>query len=214
MTTTYNDEKDFDTAKGIIITYLHNGKEKKIPLSKVDRKYFLPENSDPNVHRVVTPAYMTFLINYVSNKLTEEHNAAFEAKKREEEQRIMQERDKQIREREELEAKQYREDLKKTPERQLQMILSGKRNKWYCCGLTEEIVIDGHSAACNTTRVKSLEPGLALLKEEYCKGKLLRLDDERYNRLVEFAKDKYKKDGETFTNFLNRLLDAIVVSPQ
>src|ERR1051325_3395595 len=95
---TYNENEDLDTAKGIMIEYLHNGKRKKINLRDVDRKYFPPRDDNPNVHVVVTPAYMTFLMNYVSNKLTEEHNAAFEAKKREEEQRLMEEHQKKQRE--------------------------------------------------------------------------------------------------------------------
>ena len=84
------------TSKDIIITYLSNGKEKKISLAHVDRKYFPPR--EPRVSVPETPAYYTYLINYVSNRLTEEFNAKFEAKKREEELKLMEEREKKYRE--------------------------------------------------------------------------------------------------------------------
>jgi uncharacterized protein (UPF0305 family) len=84
------------TKSEIYVAYLCDGKKKEISLSKVDRKYFPPQEEGTQV--AMDSAYMTFLINYVQNRLTEEFNAEYEKKKREEELKEMEERENKYRE--------------------------------------------------------------------------------------------------------------------
>jgi hypothetical protein len=128
MTTNY--DGDFDTTKGVMIEYLHNGKKKRINLLDVDRKYYPPRDPDPNVHVAATPAYMTFLINYVSNKLTAEFNAEYEAKKREEELKEMQEREKKQRE---LAERRRQAQRTSTPKSRLKSFFDGDTNRCHFC---------------------------------------------------------------------------------
>jgi cell shape-determining protein MreC len=93
-----------------MIEYLHNGKRKKIPLLDVDRKYYPPRDPDPNAHISVTLAYMTFLINYVQNKLTEEFNAEYEEKQRQEERKKIEEYHKKQQELEQMRRRSTRYD--------------------------------------------------------------------------------------------------------
>jgi hypothetical protein len=48
---------------------------------------------------------------------------------------------------------------------------------------------------------------MALLKEEYSTGRIIRLDEQTHNRLVEFA-----KPDDTYQDLLNRLLDIASAS--
>ena len=73
----------------------------------------------------------------------------------------------------------------------------------YICHRRKLAEFFGHAPHCTVTRTIDIEPGLSLLKEEYSIGKIIRLDDQRYNRLVEFA-----KDGEPIMDLIDRLLDA------
>ena len=58
-------------------------------------------------------------------------------------------------------------------------------------------------------KVISLEPAMKYLWEKYDIGQIPILDDETYNRLVEFA-----KDGETMLELIDRLLDAATAAQE
>jgi hypothetical protein len=62
----------------------------------------------------------------------------------------------------------------------------------------------GHTNQCPAYRATDIEPGLALLREEYSTGRIIRrfLGEQTHDRLVEFAKDE-----ETYPDLINRLLD-------
>jgi ATPase subunit of ABC transporter with duplicated ATPase domains len=124
-------------------------------------------------------------------------------KQQEEWHRQMEQKEKQDRERKEKEAQERAEYRKNLPRQQLDMILSGRRKIWGCCGHRKEAVVNGHSLLCKITRVESLEPGLSLLTEELDAGKIIRLDEKTRNKLVEFA-----KPDETYPDLINRLLDV------
>ena len=80
------------------------------------------------------------------------------------------------------------------------MILTGTRGKWADgCRQYAEF---GHNRYCPNTTGEDLKPGLSLLQEEYSIGKIIRLDEQTHNRLVEFAKPE-----ELYTDLINRLLD-------
>jgi hypothetical protein len=125
-------------------------------------------------------------------------------KRQAEEQRIMEQQEKQRKEREEQELQRRREALKNLPQKQLDMIFSGRRNKCYKCGATEYAELyANHHLQCTNTTAENLEPGLALLKEQYSTGRIIRLDEQTHKRLVEFA-----IPDETYQDLINRLLDA------
>jgi hypothetical protein len=69
-------------------------------------------------------------------------------KQQEEWHRQMEQKEKQDRERKEQELKQRLEYRKNLPRQQLDMIFSGRRNMWSCCGRRKEAVVDGHSLLC------------------------------------------------------------------
>jgi hypothetical protein len=113
----------------------------------------------------------------------------------------MNEESKRYRERKEQERKQRAEALKKMPEQQLQMILTGTRGKWADgCRQYAEF---GHNRYCPNTSGEDLEPGLTLLNKEYSTGKIIRLDEQTHKRLADFA-----IPDETYQDLINRLLDA------
>jgi hypothetical protein len=62
----------------------------------------------------------------------------------------------------------------------------------------------GHAKSCENYKAHDIEPGLRLLSSEYNAGKIIRLDEQTSNRLVDFG-----KDGETYPDLINRLLDAV-----
>jgi hypothetical protein len=81
------------------------------------------------------------------------------------------------------------------------MILSGTRGKWADgCRQYAEF---GHNRYCSNTTGEDLEPGLALLKEEYSIGKIIRLDEQTHKRLADFA-----IPDETYQDLINRLLEG------
>jgi hypothetical protein len=94
------------------------------------------------------------------------------------------------------------------------LIISAKGLKYSCrCFFLESVIgavyvicgnveFFGHTEKCPTYRGIDIEPGLNLLKQEYDKGKIIRLDEQTHNRLVEFA-----KPDEYIVDVINRLLD-------
>jgi hypothetical protein len=108
--------------------------------------------------------------------------------------------EKQQREREE----QQRKARARLPEQQLQMLLSGKRSTCSFCHVRQRAEFFGHTDQCPAYRATDIEPGLALLKEEYSTGKIIRrfLGEQTHDRLVAFAKDE-----ETYPEVISRLLD-------
>ena len=87
----------------------------------------------------------------------------------------------------EEERKQRLEFAKKQPEIEIGMILSGA-------------YVNKPTLSAAPTR--SIRHGLALLKEEYDAGKIIRLDEQTHKKLVEFA-----KPDELILDVMNRLLD-------
>ena len=132
-----------------------------------------------------------------------EEKAKFDAKRQQEEQRIMAEREKQRKEQEEQSSEAY----STLPERQLQMLLSGRRSICSYCHLRQHAELFTHGADCPITRAVSIEPGLELLEEEFRTGKIIKrvIGQRAYDRFVKFA-----KPGETWEDCMNRLLDVIV----
>ena len=116
---------------------------------------------------------------------------------------MMEEREKQQREH----SKRCQEANKKLPERQLQMFLTAERYRcssckgllWYCACCTNRL--------CQAQTNRSIEPGMTRLKEEYSTGRIIILDEQTHNRLVEFA-----KPDDTYQDLLNRLLDIASAS--
>jgi uncharacterized protein with ATP-grasp and redox domains len=90
------------------------------------------------------------------------------------------------------------------PKLQLQMLLSGKRSTCSFCHMRQRAEFFGHAKNCPVYTATDIEPGLALLREEYSTGKIIRrfLGEQTHDRLVEFAKDE-----ETYPDLINRLLD-------
>jgi hypothetical protein len=82
------------------------------------------------------------------------------------------------------------------------MFLTGHRDVCNYCHRKKTLEFFGHSALCKIQSGENAEPGLRLLKEEYMKGKIIRLDDARYNRLLEIA-----KLDEPILELVDRLLD-------
>jgi hypothetical protein len=87
----------------------------------------------------------------------------------------------------EEERKQRLELARKQPEIEIRMILSGA-----CL----------QKPTLSTAPIRSIEHGLALLKQEYDTGKIIRLDEQTHKKLVEFA-----KEGENIIELLNRIMD-------
>jgi hypothetical protein len=181
---------------------------KKITLSDIDPKHWPQKHIGPGGKEIPwdeSPETAAGLLSYAINSVRAEEDAKLYAKQREEELRAMEEFEKRDRERRELD-QQYG---KKLPERQLQMFLSGERPRCGHCHVCQLGEFFGHTNSCPyNTRGHDTEPGLGLLKKEYSTGRLIRLDEQTRNRLVESA-----KPGETWEDLMNRLLDIAVGTP-
>jgi hypothetical protein len=160
--------------------------------------------SNPNAIYNYDDSYIQLMHEREFNEKENERQAKLEAKRREEDYRQMVEYEKQQEERN----KRDMVDRTKLPEQQLQMLLSGKRSICSHCHLRQNAEFFNHSPRCVIQRGTSLEPGLWLLKEEFRVGKIIRLDEQTRNRLVEFA-----KPDETYVDLLNRLMDIAAATP-
>jgi hypothetical protein len=190
---------------------LDKPKSKKITLADIDEKY-LPEwfvEMRKDKQLIIHDNVAAQAIEAALNMKRLEQERKLEAKRDEEQRRIMAQREKQETERREQERARKAEYLKHLPEKQVEMIFSGKRDKSGCCDTTKYAEFYGHSTLCKNTAGEDLEPGLRLLQQEYSNGRLIiRLVGElAYNRLVEFA-----KDDETWPDLMNRLLDVAVAT--
>jgi|SRR5690242_14847992 len=87
------------------------------------------------------------------------------------------------------------------------MLLSGQRNRWSCCHGLQRAELYGHAKQCESYTAFDIEPRFRLLREEYNACKIIRLDEKRHNRLMEFA-----KDGETMLDLVDRLLDIAIAA--
>jgi hypothetical protein len=87
----------------------------------------------------------------------------------------------------EEEQKQKQEYLRKLPEIQLRMILSGQILK----------------PTLSLHPIRKYRHGFTLLEQEYDTGKIIRLDEQTHKKLVEFA-----KPDEPILDVINRLLDV------
>jgi hypothetical protein len=88
------------------------------------------------------------------------------------------------------------------------MFLSGERPRCGHCRILQTAEFFGHAANCPYYRIiggQDIEPGMQLLKKEYSKGKIIRLDEQTHTRLVEIA-----KPDEDPIELINRLLDIAV----
>jgi hypothetical protein len=192
------------------------GKSKTKKMSaEIDPKYLPPKQLDHNGNEIPwsnDPNTIAYLRRYAENAKQSELNAKLFEKQREEELREMEEREKRQRE----ESERRREANAKTPERQFNMLLSGKSPRYnfgnYAVpmypafvGIPSKI----HQQEGYGIKVISIEPGLSLLKEEYNACKIIRLDEQMHNRLNEFA-----KDGETILDLMNRLLDIATTATE
>jgi hypothetical protein len=175
---------------------------KKITLADIDEKYwpewFVEMRKDKNV--IIDEKIAARAVEAALNNKQAEKDRKLEAKRQEEERRIMAEREKQQRE----ESKRREEYRRHLPERQLDMLLSGRRHTCSHCHHLEYAEFFGHGKSCPIQTGEDIEPGLDLLKHEYRKGKIIRLDEQTHNRLVEFA-----KDDEHPVDLINRLLDTV-----
>ena len=128
------------------------------------------------------------------------------AKQRQEEHQEMILKEQQERKKREREA-EYRRNL---PERQLQILFSGEHPRCGHCHLSQDAEFFGHASNCPYyTRGHDIEPGLGLLKKEYSTGRLIRLDEQTRNRLVEFAKpDEIYQDHKQAAGYCYCLHDG------
>jgi hypothetical protein len=156
------------------------------------------KQSDPNAIYNYHESYTQLMREREFNEEENERQAKLEAKQRDKDYRQMIEYEKQQEERNKLE----RMDRTNLPEQQLQMFLSGRRSICSHCHLRQNAEFFGHSKQCPIQRGTDIEPGLALLKEEYRTGRMIRLNEKTANRLVEFA-----FPDETYPDLINRLLD-------
>jgi hypothetical protein len=115
----------------MIIQYNCNGKVKSIPLEKVDKKYFPPMPEGPNITIEHSPGNLQYITSYISNSLSNECYEKQEAKRKQEELKIMEEREKQV----ELEKKQRRyssSSSKPNPRFGLEYLLKNFSQCGYC----------------------------------------------------------------------------------
>jgi hypothetical protein len=160
-----------------------------------------PDGKEKIVIIEESPQYAAWVLERANNLRNNEEEAKFEAKRQEKERQKMREyEEKQRKDRERLQ--EYYRNL---PEKQLQMFLSGQRNRCGHCRAPQLAEFFGHAKNCpyyHTMGGHDIEPGLQLLKKEYSKGKIIRLDGQTHNRLVEFA-----IPDEDPVDLINRLLD-------
>jgi hypothetical protein len=180
-------------------------KSKKITLADIDEKY-LPEwfvEMRKDEHLIIDGNTAAQTLEAALNNKQAEQQRKLEATRHEEEQRRMAEREKQQRE----ESKRQAEAYSRLPERQLEMLLSGKRSTCSYCRRRQYAEFFNHGKDCPVQTGTDVEPGLRLLQQEYSTGKIIRLDEQTRNRLVEFA-----KDDETWPDLMNRLLDIAIAA--
>jgi hypothetical protein len=170
----------------------------KIDYNEISKYLPEPPSDDPNT--ILDDSVIKQRIESALNAKRAEEDAKLRAKEREKELLDMERYEKQQKEQSKREA-EYRARL---PERQLQMLLSGKRSTCSFCHMRQRAEFFGHTNQCPAYRATDIEPGLALLREEYSTGRIIRrfLGEQTHDRLVEFAKDE-----ETYPDLINRLLD-------
>ena len=162
-----------------------------------------PDGKEIIIIQEESPQFFASVLETANNMRNNEEKEKLEAKREEEEQKRMREyEEKQRKERERLQ--EYYRNL---PEQQLQMFLSGERPRCGHCRILQTAEFLGHAANCPYYRIiggQDIEPGMQLLKKEYSKSKIIRLDEQTHNRLVEFA-----KPDEDPMDLINRLLDSV-----
>jgi hypothetical protein len=192
-------------------TQVNISKSKNVDWEKL--KPYMPEPMRDNNGNVIpwddSPATQNFLVTSALNAMQAEKDHKLWEKQHAEEQRLMAERQKQQNE----ESKQRQEANAKFPERQFQMLLSGpgKYPRYHfgnnysipmypaLVGVPSKI----HQQEGYGIKVISIESALALMREEYNACKLIRLDEQRHKRLMDFA-----KEDETILELFDRLLDS------
>jgi hypothetical protein len=178
-------------------------------ISDIPDKYLVPwfKEMRKDQYLVIDDRIAKQVIEAAYNMQLNEIQAKEEAKRHEEELRIMEQQEKQRRERRERE----QQAASKLPERQLNMMLTGERFRWKCCRMLQRGEWFGHASKCPSYTGTDIEPGLALLKKEYMNGSLIRrvIGEQAYNRLVEFA-----IPDETWDDCINRLLDNVEANVQ
>src|SRR5689334_8009016 len=110
-------------------------RERIPPQYRNDPNYIISDDS-PIIQQAIKAAF---------NEIENKKKNLEESKKRQAEQCIMAEREKQRKER----LEQEREFNKSLPERQLQMLLSGYRNRWSCCHMLQRAELYGHAKRCD-----------------------------------------------------------------
>ena len=163
-----------------------------------------PDGKEIIVIMEESPQYYAWVLERANNMRNNEEREKFEAKREEEEQRRMQQYEQHKRK----QSQRLQEYYRNLPEKQLQMFLSGERHKCGHCRAPQLAEFFGHTKNCPyyTNGGHDIEPGLQLLKKEYSKGKIIRLDEQTRDRLVDFA----KPEGELYTDLINRLLDIAI----
>jgi hypothetical protein len=179
----------------------HQSKSKKI--TNIDPKYFPPKQIGPDGKEIPysdDPKTIAWIAEYAANAKLREQEAKVEHKRREEERAKIEQFEKQQTERN----KQELEARSELPEQQLQSFVSGHRYKCGYCHLPMYHEDVCHNKLCPGDGLGTIdiEPGLSLLREEYSIGKLIRLDKQTHDRLVDFA-----KPDEHPVDLINRLLD-------
>jgi hypothetical protein len=180
-----------------------NNKKKSESDKQKAAEYFHKYRQEFGPDVVISDEYAQMLWRRAYNAVEDDRQHQEYLKQQEQWVREQEQREKQRKEQQEQEARRKAEYKKNLPKQQLDMILSGRRNIWGCCGRRKEAVVNGHSPLCKINRVESLEPGLNLLTEELNAGKIIRLDEQTHKRLVEYA-----IPDETYTDLINRLLDT------
>lgn len=163
----------------------------------INARELLPVEWQNDPHVVVDDSYVQMAAIRAANQKINAENAKRAAKEYEEEQRRIQELEKKQRE----DTERMRKLNSKRPERQFEQLAFGKRDP----GVT--YYASHRNPYPQPPTNISIEPGIDYLREQYRTGRLLRLDEQTANRLIEFA-----KPDETYTDLINRLLDLAITA--
>ena len=114
---------------------------------EVPQKYWPEKEIGPNGREIIreeSPQYFAWVLDRANNMRNNEEREKFEAKREEEEQRKIKQREEQDRKNSE----RWQEYYRNLPEQQLQMFLSGQRNRCGHCRAPQLAEFFGHAKSC------------------------------------------------------------------
>jgi hypothetical protein len=187
-------------------------KSKEIDWDKL-AKYFPPKQIGPDSKEIPWPEdpnTIQWLLNYAENAKQREKEAKLYEKQHQEELRLMEEREKRHRE----ESKQRQELNAKIPSMQAHRLSTGERYKCGGCNTRLFYFACCVNRHCPNPKDKNIESGIAHLVQENTQLKQEMstspsLDRKTFDRLNDFG-----KDGEVYTDMINRLLDIATATTE